>query len=306
MMKIRKAKVSDGETLYRHWKNIFKFDDFGSIDAYFEHVYNPGNCYVLLIDDQIVSSLMVHPHQMVLHQKVIEVALIVGVYTIEEYRHQGHMKTLLNYVLRDLEHNYLITLIQAYNPELYSQFGFEKVYQQRVYQVKRSMIKPMDSVGIKISQNNQDNVELYQYYTKYFNGYFVHDEAYYEKILKLVLAENGQLVSLYNSDQDLVAHLRMVVHDQDVIVDEVLYKDTASLIKILSYVMSKYPRLEVRVSMVEDLEQVLGAIYLRDEVSLMAKLNDSELFERLFNVKVKRADSALKAFAKPLFNSDFY
>lgn len=305
-MKIRLARPSDNLTLYNHWKDVFNFDDYGSIDAYFEHVYKPENCYVLLIDDEIACSLMVHPHKMVLHQKVVEVAFIVGVYTIEKYRHQGHMKTLLNYVLKDLEYNYLLTLIQAYHPDLYTQFGFENVYQQRVYQVKRSMIKPMDSVGIKISQNLADNVELYQFYTKYFNGYFVRDEEYYHRMMKLVAAENGQYVSLYNHENDLTAHLRMVVHDQDVIVDELLYKDTASLIKILSYVMSKYPRLEVHVSMVEDLEKLLGAIHLRDEVSMMVKLNDENCFERLFNVKVKRADSAMKAFSKPLFNTDFY
>lgn len=264
-MLIRVAKPSDTETLYLQWKDVFKFDDYGSIDAYFEFVFKPENCYVLIIDNQIVSSLMVHPKQMVLHQKVIDVAFIVGVYTIEEYRHQGHMKTLMNYVLKDLEYNYVLTLTQAYSPEVYAQFGFEPVYQQRVYQVKRSMIKPMDSVGIKISQELKDNVELYQYFTKFFNGYFVRDESYYEKMMKIVAAENGQYVSLYNQQQEMVAHLRMVVHDQDVIVDEVLYKDTASMIKILSYVMSKYPRLEVHVSMVENLEKLMGAIHLRNE-----------------------------------------
>lgn len=305
-MKIRVARPSDNKTLYTQWKDVFNFDDYGSIDAYFEYVYDPKNCYVLLEDNQIISSLMVHPHQMVLHQKIIDVAFIVGVYTIESHRHQGHMKTLLNYVLKDLEYNYLITLIQAYHPKLYTQYGFEEVYQQQVYQVRRSLIKPMDSVGIKISQNLEDNVELYQFFTKYFNGYFVRDEKYYELMMKLVAAENGQYVSLYNQENDMVAHLRMVVHDQDVIVDEVLYKDTGSLIKILSYVMSKYPRLEVHVSMVENLEKLIGAKKLRDEVSLMVKLNDPQLFERLFNVKVKKADSAMKAFGKPLFNSDFY
>ncbi len=305
-MLIRVANASDTETLYHQWKEVFKFDDYGSIDAYFEYVFKPKNCYVLIIDNQIVSSLMVHPKQMVLHQKIVDVAFIVGVYTIEEYRHQGHMKTLMNYVLKDLEYNYLLTVTQAYSPELYAQFGFEPVFQQRVYQVKRSMIKPMDSVGIRISQELKDNVQLYQYFTKFFNGYFVRDEAYYETMMKVVAAENGQYVSLYNQQQEMVAHLRMVVHDQEVIVDEVLYKDTASMIKILSYVMSKYPRLEVHVSMVENLEKLMGAIHLRNEASMLVKLNDSQLFDRLFKVKVKSADSAMKAFSKPLFNTDFY
>lgn len=305
-MKIRIGQLSDKEILRSHWKEVFKFDDFGSVDAYFEHVYKPENAYVLIIDNQIVSSLMVHLHDLVLHEKVVEVAYIVGVYTIESYRHQGHMKTLLNYVLKDLEKNYLLTFIQAYNPNLYAQFGFENVYQQRVYQVRRSMIKPMDSVGIKISQNFEDNLELYKYYTKYFNGYFVRDPQYYDRMMKLLAAENGQYVSLYDQEQDLMAHLRFVVHNQDVIVDEILYKNTDSLIKILNYVLTKYPRLEVHVSLNEKLDQVFGAVHLRDEVSLMVKLNDSQLFERLFNVNVKKADSAMKAFSKPLFNSDFY
>ena len=304
MMKIRVGHPEDKSIIHSHWKDVLEFDDFGSIDAYFEHVYKPENSYVLIIDNQIVSSLMVHPHELVLHQKVVEVAFIVGVYTIEDYRHQGHMKTLLNYVLKDLEKNYLLTLIQAYHPALYTQFGFEEVYKQKVYQVRRSMIKPMDSTGIKVSQNPKDNLDLYNYYTKYFNGYFVRDEAYYTQMMKLLAAENGQYVSLYN--EDLVAHLRFVVHNQDVIVDEILYKDTNALIKILNYVLTKYPRLQVHVTMVEQLDQLFGAKLLHEEVSLMVKLNDSQLFERLFNVSVKKADSALKAFSKPLFNSDFY
>ena len=304
MMKIRVGHPEDKSIIHSHWKDVFEFDDFGSIDAYFEHVYKPENSYVLIIDNHIVSSLMVHPHELVLHQKVVEVAFIVGVYTIEDYRHQGHMKTLLNYVLKDLEKNYLLTLIQAYHPALYTQFGFEEVYKQKVYQVRRSMIKPMDSTGIKVSQNPKDNLDLYNYYTKYFNGYFVRDEAYYTQMMKLLAAENGQYVSLYN--EDLVAHLRFVVHNQDVIVDEILYKDTNALIKILNYVLTKYPRLQVHVTMVEQLDQLFGAKLLHEEVSLMVKLNDSQLFERLFNVSVKKADSALKAFSKPLFNSDFY
>lgn len=305
-MIIRVGKAEDKNIIHQHWKEVFEFDDFGSVDAYFEHVYDPKNSYVLIVDDQIVSSLMVHPHDMVLHQKVIEVAFIVGVYTIEAYRHQGHMKALLNYVLKDLEKNYLLTLIQAYHPQLYTQFGFEEVYTQQVFQVRRSMIKPMDSVGIKITQSPQDNLELYKFYTQYFNGYFVRDEAYYERMIKILAAEKGQYVSLYNDEQKLVGHCRFVVHDQDVIMDEILYKDTHGLIKMLNYVLTKYPRIEVHTSMVEKLNQIFGATKLRDEVSMMVKLNDSQLFERLFHVKVQKANSAMKAFSKPLFNSDFY
>lgn len=304
-MKIRIALEADKEIIHQHWKEVFEFDDFGSVDAYFEHVYKNENCYILEENNQIVSSLMVHPRLMVLHQKVVEVAFIVGVYTLPAYRYQGMMKTLLNYVLKDLEKNYLLTLIQAYHPQLYLQYGFEEVYTQNVYQVRRSMIKPMDSAGIRISQNLSDNVDMYQYYTKFFNGYFVRDETYYEQMMKLLAAENGQYISLYHQQQ-LVAHLRFVVHDQSVLVDELLYRDSGSLVKILNYVLTKYPRLEVSVTKIENLEKLVGAKLLREDVSMMVKLNDSQLFERLFKVQVKRADSALKAFSKPLFNSDFY
>lgn len=302
---IRLAKSSDMKELYFHWKEVFEFDDHGSIDGYFQHVFKPENCYVYLRDNQIIGSLMVHPKEMVLHGKIINVAYIVGVYTLPDYRHQGVMKDLMNHVVKELEYRYVLTVTQAYNPNLYKQFGFEEVYQQQKYLVKRSMIKPMDSDGIRLSVEPHEVVELYQYFTQYFTGYFVRKEADVIRNSKLVLAENGQSVGLYRQNE-LVAHLRYVVNDTTIVVDEVLYKDTSALIKILNYVLSKYPKILVSVSMVENLEKLMGAELLEISTSLLVKLNDSTLFEHLYNVKVTKASSAIKAFSKPLFNTDFY
>ena len=304
-MRIRKATFLDKKILHQDWKTVFSHDDFGSIDYYFQKRFNPSNCYILEENKQIISSLMVHPHDMVLHQKIVKVAYIVGVYTRPDYQHKGYMKTLMNYVLKELEQTYLLTLIQGYSPEIYEPFGFESVYEQNVYELRRSMIRPMDSHGVKLRLDPKDLLETYLYYAQYFTGYFTRDEAYYLEMMDCVKAENGEYIGVY-SDQDLRAYTRLVRHEQKVIVDEVVYKDTQSLVKLLSFILTQDPKIEVRMTAVDNLSKIIEKAFPVKEKNLMVKLNDYNLFERLFHVKVSTASSAMKVFSKPLFNGESY
>ena len=167
------------------------------------------------------------------------------------------------------------------------------------------MIHPMDSHGVKLRLDPKDLLETYLYYSQYFTGYFTRDEAYYLEMMDCVKAENGEFIGVY-SDQDLRAYTRLVRHEQKVIVDEVVYKDTQSLVKLLSFILTQDPKIEVRMTVVDNLTKIIDKAYPNREKSLMVKLNDHNLFERLFHVKVRSASSAMKVFNRPLFNGESY
>ncbi|NLW28637.1 MAG: hypothetical protein GXY98_01855, partial [Erysipelothrix sp.] len=97
-----------------------------------------------------------------------------------------------------------------------------------------------------------------------------------------------------------------VRHDQKVIVDEVVYKDTHSLVKLLSFILTQDPKIEVRMTAVDNLSKIIEKAFPIREKNLMVKLNDYNLFERLFHVKVSTASSAMKVFSRPLFNGESY
>lgn len=306
-MKVVKALPQHFDYIYEQWKRLFADDDFGSIDFYFEQVYNPENSWVLLDEqEELVSCCQLHPHQMVLHDKIIETTLIVGLFTVSHRQNQGHMKYLLNEIITRQENVEMLTLIQTYDSTMYRSFGFEPVYEQLVYSIDRSMIEVMDSMGVRLNVANKDLLQLYQFYTQYFNGYFVREEEYYVSMKQSLRAEDGRYIGVYDNDTNLRASIRMIARGNKAVIDELVYKDTISILKLLSFVLSQYPKVEVVTTLVEDLQKIIPMATLRRRVSTHVRLNQPHVFERLYKVKVRTADSAMKAFRKPLFNSDYY
>lgn len=303
-MKVMKASEAHRSIIYEHWKQYF-MQDPRNIDSYFEHFYNGEQSYVLLDEQQAIASCQVAPHQMVLHGKTIDTSILHSFYTIEERRYQGYLEYLLNRVLMERENLELITLVHQRDFDL-NQFRFEPVFFHQVCNIKRNMIPITDSSGVRLNIANADLLELYQYYTKYFNGYFVRNEAYYEQMKQHLRAIDGRYIGVYDAQGELRASVRMSSKSQEAMIDEIVYKDTASILKLLSFVLSQYSSLQLHMSLVEDIKKIVPEALVSKQVHLYARLNHSSLFERLYNVKVRTSDSAINAFQKPLFNSDSY
>ena len=81
---------------------------------------------------------------------ILETSMILGVATIPSYRKRGCMHELMNDVLDEVEHRELVTLIQAYNPSMYTQFGFEMVYYRRRYTVHRPPDSALQQRGLNL------------------------------------------------------------------------------------------------------------------------------------------------------------
>lgn len=90
--------------------------------------------------------------------------MILGVATLPSYRKRGCMHELMNDVLDEVEHRELVTLIQAYNPSMYIQFGFEMVYYRRRYTVQRSQIPTCSNEGLTYKIKSEDLLEVYTAY----------------------------------------------------------------------------------------------------------------------------------------------
>lgn len=298
-VEVIKAKEMHQAIIYDNWKKLFGWEDFGSIDFYFDKIYNKENSYVLLEGGQLVASCQVHPHKMVLHEKIIDTSMIVGAFANTE----DSLKYLMNRVLLEREKLELLTLTGDKNLEW---LGFEPAYYHDVYTISRAMVPIMDSGGVRLSVSNPDLLELYRYYTKYFNGYFVRDESYYEWMKQKLKAQNGHYVGIYDAQQDLRASIRLVGQNGSARIEELIYKDTLSVLKLLSFVLSQYPLVEVSVTLVEDLSKIVKESIVKRRIALYGKLNNPALFERLYHVKVKTVDSALNAFSRPLFNNEIY
>ena len=170
---ISKALPQEKKIVYGIWKQVFAGDDGGYTDYFFRTLYKPENTLVLKESGNIVSTLMRIPHSIMLAGHILETSMILGVATIPSYRKRGCMHELMNDVLDEVEHRELVTLIQAYNPSMYTQFGFEMVYYRRRYTVHRSQIPLCSNEGLTYKVQSQDLLDVYTAYVRRFDGFYL-------------------------------------------------------------------------------------------------------------------------------------
>lgn len=299
-MKLCKASATDKEILYKQWKEAFEHDDGGSIDHYFSAYYNPNQCYMLKDGDTILSSLQVHRHVMVLQGKRLEIAFIVGVLTPPAFRKKGYMKKLMDEVLDILDHQCLITVLQAYIPEIYEPFGFQKIYRRKKFTIDKSMVPVLSTSGISYTVDPKDLQTFYKQFTTHFDGYFLRGDNYYEMRFAELKAEGAKVMIL--KEQGVVkGYCMFSIEPKHIDIDEILYVDAVSLLKMVSALLNGKDKVILHVSANEDLNRILPGSSATLEEYMSVRINDFDLFNKLFETRVTTASQAMTLGGKPLW-----
>lgn len=300
-MKFRRATLEDKTRIEENWRRIFAADDGGHSDFYFTHAYQANQSYLLCDDnDELISTCQVHTKTLVLNDKPLQVSLIVGVFTCEPYRKQGYMKILLNKVLDILEHRDLFTLIQAYNPDLYRSYGFEPIYHRQVFLLNPKMIPVVSPKGVNSMVSAQDLHALYERFTAHFTGYVKRSVKDFSLLQHEVASQKGQILGVYE-DNHLEAYGVVFFEPKQIIVDEVVYTNAKSLVKLLNALSNLNLPIELRVSEKETLQKLFPHAQIKQEVYTFAKLNDAKLFNELYKSNVKTVTEAFFIAEKPLW-----
>lgn len=103
----RHSEKNDIPQLRASWKAIFSDND-PYLDHYFKHIFRPEYSYILDENNEIVSSLQIHPYDYKLLQSSLHFGYFYAVYTKESYRNQGLANSLLNNTLHDLYNKEII------------------------------------------------------------------------------------------------------------------------------------------------------------------------------------------------------
>lgn len=301
---IELAKPEEKEIIHRMWKQAFHHDDGGSIDSYFRHYYDPQESYVYRKDGEIVVSGQIRSKILSLHDKNIRVSYIVGLLTAPKYQGQGHMKRFMKEVLNQVSQKDLITVLMAYEPKVYDSLGFETVIETYEYNINTQWIYDFGVEGITLSPNSSDLLEVYKKFTKYFTGYFVRTENDFELMKKDIKAQGGGIIGLLEN-QKLVGYCVYTQHASYVEVQECCYDKSGTLLRLLSFVTKGKSRLVLRATTAEKIRKLFPNARRTKQPFMLARINDQELFERLYHLRILSAYSAFHAFGKPLFNRDY-
>lgn len=302
---ISKALPQEKKTLYGIWKQVFSGDDGGYTDYFFHSLYQSENTVVYKEAGSIVSTLMRIPHEMMLHGRPIRISMILGVATVPNFRRQGYMHALMNDVLDEIEHQELVTLIQAYTPSAYTQFGFEMVYHRRKTIIQRSQIPLYNNEGLTYKINAKDLLVVYLSFTKRFNGYYLRDLAYFEKFIQEVSAENGKIIAYIDKNGQIQGYATLYQTAQGIELKECLYLNSAALLKLINLGLQLKDEIVLHTTNSEELSRIIKGLSWQDYGFTMARINDYELFNRYFNCQVSTVKDAFAISGKPLFMHEY-
>lgn len=303
-MRIVKASLDEKEQLHRYFKEAFPNKSGEAIDALFREHFNPDEIYLYKKEDDVVSVARVGDRVLSLNGKKLRVAYIPHVFTRGIYQGKGYMSQFLSELLEVVGRKSLMTLLQAYEPSVYESLGFERVLEVAKYRINALDIKDFGVSGILLSPKSEDLWRVYQEYTKHFDGYFVRDIAYFDKLKQDYSKRSGDVVGLLVGEV-LVGYCVYDVNGMQVEVKECVYDKAGTLMRLLSYVSKGKTAVTLWSSEAENLSKVFPKSKRSVQPYLSARLNDKELFERLYDIRIISAYSAFNAFDKPLFNRDF-
>lgn len=303
---IEKARKEEKSQIYAMWKEMFAHDDSGSIDFYFKNIYRSENTLVLKLDNKIVSSLQCLKHDLRIHGRTISVSYIGGVVTLPQYRKQGNMHTLMNNILNEVGHQDLITLIQAYNPDIYKGFGFEMVYFRKKALIKKEQVPKANTAGLTYQFTSDQLLSVYAQFSKRFTGFYLRTEAYFKNFVLEVQAEGGRVVACFDEKNQIQGYASLYPIQDWIELREVIYLDTKTLFKIINFALQLRPKVQFHCTQAEKIEAILTKVTFEEYGFMMARINDYDLFNRLCNCHVRNVQEAFHCSNKPLFIHEYY
>lgn len=302
---IREALKKDKTNIYELWKHAYPNKAQSHLQFYFTHLFDQGRCVVCEQDNRIISSIHMQKHVMALAGRKLEVSYLSGVATHADYRRRGHMRDLMNSAIDEAKHNHLITLIEAFNPKLYEPFGFEVVYYHKHYHIQKKYLDDIPSVkGVSHSFTAQDLLDVYEMFTKHFDGYCVRNIPYYENFMRRGLLENSNICVYRDKHNVIRGYAYYTRKDKEMKVHEIVYLESIGLMKMLKYICGDCEEVQLEVSQAESLDKIFPLAIPKKRSFLMARVNNFEIFNKLYNSKVKTAKEAFKIVRKPLYSNE--
>lgn len=245
-IEIRKAKEEDTTDIKQLWAQSFKEETEQSTAYYFQHLFHKEDCYILCSKNDFISMVQVRKMNLMIEKQKQQVSFIVGVATNEEYEGCGYMKLLLHHVLSIVSKVEPFTLLQAYDWNIYTPFGFEEVYKKsRTKLDKQFYTEPYG----KLYSCDEASIllKLYNIYTSDKNGYRIRDIAYYDTYFLPYKKLWQQSIVVHEQDNNDVGYMVLSYEEDGLHILECIYTNEQQLKAMLSLLCDKAEKIYVHI-----------------------------------------------------------
>jgi predicted acetyltransferase len=300
---IKRALESDTEKLKEIYDRLY---EPGYVSFYFEHVYKPFNTYVIKQRNEIVATVSVNRHGTMINGKKLNVSYLTGFYVNNDVDSQELYKTMLAEVIEEMTYNDLITIIKAEDKDYYEGLGFEAVYQRKNYRITRDQLPFYSATGIIDGLSNIDMKEVYHNFTLHFDGYCHRDLDYYDLKQAWIDSCDYTLIGYVNKENTPEGYMILDERKSPVLIKEIVYLNSIALIKLLNRALSIRGAIKLSLPKELNIDRLIPQSTYEIEDHVYARINDIELFNRLYNTVISDVKQVFKLSKKPLYINEIF
>lgn len=272
-IEIHKATPVWDKAIRELWLTRFPEEHEDSTNTYFDHLYHMEDTYLLTNGDELISMIQLRKMNVMIDHQEKNACLIYGVATNSEYEHCGYMKILMNHVLSMTFEECDYIYIQAYQWEVYEQFGFDHEYTYARYKVN---LKAYPDLGGSLQDTTDEAVlnMCYQTFIQDKNGYRVRNEDYYKNLYLPYAKLWNESIMMFSIDGNIRGYIRVQIKaDGEWNVQECIYDSKDSLDKILGLLSKKAEKVFVSLPLDEIIEG-----RRKEDVCMKVKVKDNNNF----------------------------
>lgn len=299
---IRRGREEDKRAIFDLYTKS-GIPDLKSQDEYFINAFIPENVLVNDVNGFVVASMQTNYHPLMLHEKRLSASVIFGQF-YDSSKGIKYYDVLKEEVFDQQKYKTLVTIIPTKNPAEYERYGFEAVYNQRLYTISRSDLENSSYAGVNKSFKVKDLVNAYDEFIKNFNGYMVRDYNYYMNLIDLLQMKRYNLVAFYDDDGNCKGYMIYFIESSKIVIEEIIYLDGLALTRLLCYALRRKKSIQVFVSEHEDLSKAYPSVSYKLVNSYVARINDFELFNQLYESNVTTTMEGFSLLGKALYIND--
>ena len=262
-MKVRKAYLSDKESIKDIWKYCFAGESEEYYDYYFDNKFKAENTIVVSDGENAVASIQINQYKLNLNNKEEDISYVVGVSTMPEVRGKGVMKEMMGFLLNDMyERGQNVSILMPVDFRLYRKYGYENCYD-----ILEHRIQVDELSGFKINADfrraKDSDIEklneIYVYSNKGLNGYVKRDRDRLENMFREAKTDGSNIYIAENEDGERMGYMYYSISGGVFYVREIYFKSVNTLKSILAFIYNHNTQCKDVVIM-EDIRNRIGSI----------------------------------------------
>lgn len=291
---IRPARKADRKPIFDLQAEKLSLSREDGMEFYFAQLFNDDNILVNEVDGKVAGSLQVNHHAMLLNGRKIMVTTLLGfIGKVPE--------EMMEDVLDECDHKSLVSLIMTDKPEKFYQYGFKPLYGRKKYHLSRDDIANASYGGVDRYVNVRELMEVYRHFTCFFDGCYDREAEYWIKFNERLKFRRSSFAVYRDSNNRPRGYMAYRTAGEKVEIDEIAYLNGEALVRLLCYGLHLKDDLEVTVSINEDFSAVFPTARAEERGTVLARINDLELFNRLYQSEAKTTVEGFQLSGRPLW-----